>query len=87
MFITDVKHNYWPVAQLEGACCAERQLHDATERTVTRVHLMQVLTLGITSIVVVRMESSCMAVGLYTKCLAGFSIGALEPANAPKLKL
>lgn len=31
------------------------------------------------STVVVRMDSSCMVVGRYTKCLAGFSMGPLLP--------
>lgn len=34
-----------------------------------------------TSIVVVRIESSCMDVGLYTRCFAGFSNGVLPPAT------
>ena len=35
------------------------------------------LSRGMTSTVVVRMDSSCMAVGRYTRCLVGFSIAAL----------
>lgn len=34
-------------------------------------------TFGMTSMVVVRMDSSCIAVGRYTRCLAGFSCGPL----------
>lgn len=36
-------------------------------------------TLGMISTEVVRMDSSCMVVGRYTKCLAGFSMGPLLP--------
>eukprot|EP00878_Enallax_costatus_P043320 GHUV01051239.1.p1 GENE.GHUV01051239.1~~GHUV01051239.1.p1 ORF type:complete len:114 (+),score=23.04 GHUV01051239.1:150-491(+) len=35
-----------------------------------------------TSMVVVSIDSNCMAVGRYTRCLAGFSMGALDPAVA-----
>lgn len=67
------------VRQLVEGKGAERPRSPPARPLAADTYSSRMDSFGMTSTVVVRMDSSCMVVGRYTRCLAGFSIGPFTP--------